>query len=599
MTYRKIIPVLCVACLALWISGCRPDITTNGDGKETTGSMQITDTADLKFRLNEFADNPDDVELAKSIMDFYAIMDRYEELLVFARSFFEENISEDSRKASLAAMYIAYPYILTSEKDSAAKYLDYCEAYMDDYPEYAIMYNNTLSQYKIKFEMNHTEAMRRLKIALDYAVSENATEDRIIVLGNIASMYFLRYDTAGISYAREAYRLASNVDNVYSKSFAAYTLGVVESINGYGDNVIQHIMESVALVKQCNYLNSTLTKNYASLASIYLLRGDIAKAQEAYTMAFNYMDCISDVNVRAQLYASYAGFKMYAGNNIEARKYYQKALELCDEYKYIDNKFNIYYGLSELYSRMNVMDSAYYYHKKYAYDYRNTFSLQKEKELNNLLMEYDKIQYENELQRQEIKLANSRKTIFFILMILAIALGGFLSIYLVYRKKDTMYLQLVAKHQQLLRNQELTKLQEKNHEGTKDEQEMSGIALFKKLENMMTNDKIFKDPDISLSKLAELLGSNRTYVSAIINKYSSKSFYNYIHSYRISEAVSIISDVNADIVLKAVSSEVGYKSISCFYRAFCRETGCTPVIYREKVIQLQKQGEQAELPIDL
>lgn len=598
MRYRHFFFIIFVFAWISVLVGCVSEKTE----KPLAGNIApiiINDTVSLPRHLEEYHKNPDNLELARAIMDFYAIMDRYDELVSFARPIFEKNVNKNERIASLAAMYLAYPYILDNEKDSAFKYLDYSSQNIVQYPDLAIMFNNTYSQYLIKFERNHTEAMRRLKTALDYAVSSNDTRDQVVILGNMASMYFLRYDTAGITYARQAYEMSRKLDNLYVKSFAAYTLGVVMSIHGLSDEVVSYIKESISYIEQCNYMNSALTKNYTSLASIYLFRNEREKAEEAYKKAFENLTYISDINVRAQLYISYAGYNLVYGDNQAAGEYYREALRLSDKYKYVDNRFNIYYGLSEVYNNLGQMDSAYYYHKKYAEDYRNTFSLQKEKELNNLLKEFDEIQYKNELQRQEIKLANLHKTIFLILMILTIVLGAFFSVFFIYRKKDAMYLQLVAQHQQLLKNQEHDRLQKSMNETVNDEQEISEMNLFKKLENLMSQEKIFKDPDISLAKLSEMLGTNRTYVSSIINKFSGKSFYNYIHSYRIGEAVSIISNVNENVVFKAVSGEVGYKSISCFYRAFQRETGCTPVIYREKVIQLQNQGAQSELPIDL
>lgn len=566
---------------------------------KASDALKIRDTSDLDRYLEAYSKDSSNVELTRAIMDFYATMDKYEELIAFAKPIFEKYKDSDTHVASMVSAYIAYPYILTNEADSARLYLDYSRKFVDRYPDLTIMYNNTESQYSIKFDMNHTQAMRNLNHALEYADKNNLVDDKVVLLGNIASMYFLRFDTTGLSYAREAYQLAKQVEDPYIRSFSAYTLGVLESIFSFSDKAIEHIEESISYIKECNYLNSLLSKSYTSLASTYIFTGNLDRAEEAYRNAFKYLDCISDQNVHVQLYCSYASFNLLKKNYREARHYFMLAKEISEGNKSIDNKFNIYYGLSELYSRMGKYDSAYVYHKLYTQDYNNTFSLQKEKELNKLFAEYDKVQYENQLQKQEIRLINSRKTIYLILFILLLTAGALLSVFIIYRKKDAMYLQLVAQHQQLLQQKEASdrlKVQERHDENPADAAERD---LFNRLEETMSRDRIYRDSEISLAKLAEILNSNRTYISTIINKYANKSFYNYIHSYRINEAISIISDPEKDVVLKAVSNEVGYKSLSCFYRAFQKETGCTPVIYREKVLQLRNMDTPKDLPIDL
>lgn len=50
----------------------------------------------------------------------------------------------------------------------------------------------------------------------------------------------------------------------------------------------------------------------------------------------------------------------------------------------------------------------------------------------------------------------------------------------------------------------------------------------------------------------------------------------------------------AYISFKALSDEVGYSDISVFYRAFKRETGCTPAIYRAQILKMDSSAEAAD-----
>ena len=76
--------------------------------------------------------------------------------------------------------------------------------------------------------------------------------------------------------------------------------------------------------------------------------------------------------------------------------------------------------------------------------------------------------------------------------------------------------------------------------------------------------KIYKDNFITKDKVAEILGTNRTYLSRIINEQSKLSFTHYVNRFRIEEAIRLLSDPNNETPLKAISTELGFNSISTF-----------------------------------
>ena len=104
-----------------------------------------------------------------------------------------------------------------------------------------------------------------------------------------------------------------------------------------------------------------------------------------------------------------------------------------------------------------------------------------------------------------------------------------------------------------------------------------------KKENVILKDFITKD------KVAEILGTNRTYLSRIINEQSKLSFTHYVNRFRIEEAIRLLSDPTNETPLKAISTELGFNSISTFYNLFQSSVGMTPSQYRNKVMELQKE----------
>ena len=107
--------------------------------------------------------------------------------------------------------------------------------------------------------------------------------------------------------------------------------------------------------------------------------------------------------------------------------------------------------------------------------------------------------------------------------------------------------------------------------------------LFAKVENLMREQKVYRMKSLTRDSLADILGTNRTYLSRAINSMSGKSFSDYLNSWRIVEATLIMSDKSVDIPLKQLADDLGYSSISVFYRSFQKETGVTAGRYMKEV----------------
>ncbi len=94
----------------------------------------------------------------------------------------------------------------------------------------------------------------------------------------------------------------------------------------------------------------------------------------------------------------------------------------------------------------------------------------------------------------------------------------------------------------------------------------------------LSQDSIYKDSDISLSKMAELLEIPAYKVSKTINQKMQTNFHDLINSKRVDASLELLK-VNKQFTIEAVALEVGFKSKSTFYRAFKKNKGITPSQY--------------------
>lgn len=60
--------------------------------------------------------------------------------------------------------------------------------------------------------------------------------------------------------------------------------------------------------------------------------------------------------------------------------------------------------------------------------------------------------------------------------------------------------------------------------------------LYQKLEALMVDDKLYLNPELRLSDISELLATNRSYVSRLVNNKSQISFCEFVNDYRIAHA---------------------------------------------------------------
>ena len=65
-----------------------------------------------------------------------------------------------------------------------------------------------------------------------------------------------------------------------------------------------------------------------------------------------------------------------------------------------------------------------------------------------------------------------------------------------------------------------------------------------------------------------MLGTNRTYLSQIINEQTKQTFTQFVNGFRTKEAVRSLSDPDNQTPLKAISAELGFNSMTTVYNHF-------------------------------
>ena len=132
-----------------------------------------------------------------------------------------------------------------------------------------------------------------------------------------------------------------------------------------------------------------------------------------------------------------------------------------------------------------------------------------------------------------------------------------------YLRSKTIELDFTEKEAEKIEDRK-TLLSEKELEKTKN-----------KLKLLMEEDKIYLEPNLTLTDLSRQLGVNSTVLSFAINNGFGKNFNDFVNEFRIDEVKQKLKNTD-DSTLLNVAFDCGFNSKATFNRAFKKFTGVSP-----------------------
>jgi AraC-like DNA-binding protein len=119
-------------------------------------------------------------------------------------------------------------------------------------------------------------------------------------------------------------------------------------------------------------------------------------------------------------------------------------------------------------------------------------------------------------------------------------------------------------------------------------------VIFDRLRDLMNAENIYKDFDLSLESLAQMLSITPHQLSQFMNEKLNTNFRNYINSYRIEEAKKILIN-ESDKNILTICYDVGFNSKSTFNTCFKKYTNKTPSEFRQEFLA-EKRGNHPVSP---
>lgn len=101
------------------------------------------------------------------------------------------------------------------------------------------------------------------------------------------------------------------------------------------------------------------------------------------------------------------------------------------------------------------------------------------------------------------------------------------------------------------------------------------------LQLALERDKLYLNPALTIQDLAKVVGTNKTKLSHVINNCLNQNYASLLNSYRIREAIHLLSDSKYyDYKIEAIGEMCGYSNRQVFHAAFKKAMGITPTHFR-------------------
>lgn len=437
------------------------------------------------------------------------------------------------------------------------------------------------------------------------------------VYNNIGNVYcqFKDYRRAKIYY-NLAYQNGCEEGSVLSN------LGLIAYNEGNLDSALILYNKSYLIKRQTGDLNYNATLN--NLAMVYHKLNMVDSAFFYYYAALrNAREFKNDVKEAIAL-SNIGPLHLEIKEYDSASYYLCLGNEVASRIKYFDIMSSNYLYLSRIAEAKGQTKLAFNLYKKHSAIKDSLFNVSEYSKINNLQFMYDMGKVDKQIQKLNVEQEIKERTIIIqqwlqIVMglVLVIVIIFLLLLYLKNKTLNTAYNVLVSKNIEIVESDRMNhQLKEKYEEMLKEKDKIirkmkkdmsdSNVALnenedghkYKKsslsddsknklisdILEAMNNRELICDPDFSLNHLAEIVGSNQSYVSQTINDAFKRNFRTFINDYRIKEARKMLSDPQYQkYSIKSIATMVGFKSRNTFDTNFKEVIGVTPSFYTRSI----------------
>ncbi len=403
------------------------------------------------------------------------------------------------------------------------------------------------------------------------------------IYANMGNIYdrFNTYDLAklhyleALKYCQDSVILALILNNLGYTSVKAGNLS----------SAIDYLNQSLEILSR--YDTSYLNIIYHSLALYY-------REIKAYNTSYNYFQLSfknpnNRIIQKAETLSDIGKLFFKIKKPDSAVFYINLSNAIARDHAFLGVLMDNYLILSEIEKSKGHNALAFEYFTQYSKFRDSILSHEKIVEVNQLQQMYETSKTNQQIEQLIIDQQIKEQTIryqriiqyimLFVLILISVVLGV---VFFQNKKLNTAYKVLFEKNIKIIELQDQSSETPKYQKSTLSDEMQDDLLT--RIYALMEDVSVICDPELSVEKLADLLHSNRAYVSQVINSLIKKKFRAFINEYRIREAQRLFSEQDTSkYTIEAVAFQTGFKSGTTFNTAFKEITGVSPGFYLKSI----------------
>lgn len=573
----------------------------------------------IKVQLEYLQGHPQDKEALRKVSFLYLNKADYDQAIFYGRQLFD--IGYDDQDYNRAVIYshicLGQAHMMKGNVKEAYSHLGQAQLIGESNKNDSALCSvyNGLGLYASNVQKDYYRSLAYFFKGVEAA--RRCHYDRLysILLSNIAGIYYLKNDSTGLKYAFECYELGHERKDPYLIYSGSTNTAYMYYLKGEYNTALKYIQEAEFTMVQNDFYDQSNVYNLYG----YILH-QLNKDEEALAFFQKALDLKEQGNISSVMnaYLGYAGVLMKHHQYEQAVRMLRSGIDLSYQQANAIYRSDLLQALSRCYEEQDMPGEALRVHKLYQLETDSLYNAEKERAVGEIRAKYDMERQENEIKQNRLELLEKENKM---QLLIAGSICFFIAatlLYYLYYRKNKLYLTIVKQNQEAIRQEQQlqNKIDEQSTEidrqstllqGYLSEPEKPSLQqpekyaassltdekkrdLFRRLETLLREEKIFADNLLTKEKVAEMLGTNRTYLSQIINEQTQQTFTQFVNGFRTKEAVRLLSNPDNQIPLKAISAELGFNSMTTFYSQFQAATGMTPTQYRNKVQELHKNS---------
>lgn len=545
-------------------------------------------------------------------------LSQYDKLGEYSASLITMSQKEhDKRVETYAYFYNGLAKLFTGKGEESQKMHDKAEELAIETHNDTVMALvwNARGIYHAIMQNNNFIAQQYFMKSLDLAEKLRYEELCHRVKGNLLTLSHSMGDSIAYEIATDVYEFGKKEHNEEQIAMGAYYLATYYYNH---DN----------FVKAEKYLDKAIASYdkypYEDIASIHILRakmlineGKMDMAEVSINKAISLAQKYNQSSMEVDAYITKAEYLNNIRRYEESVNVVRRAMHLADSIGLTNNVIACNQLMAKNYMAMHNVDAAVECLKKAnsLLEDKATFNMKLVSHELQIMKNIEKKEMEAQLKQEQI--ASQRVIMIMLLIIVSVLLVLLIFIITTNRKLKALYKKIVQQNSLAVIRQkekqeqiELLLKEKEQYEkqlaenGTpapeitaKKESFVMGDEkidkLYTELCRLMETERLYTESQLTREKMAERLGTNRTYLIKVIKEKTDMNYLQFVNSYRINEAIKILSDKDKlSYPLKQIWSDLGFSSPSTFFKLFQQTVGITPSTYRKQFVEVNNEKQE-------